>query len=64
MNAILAITALISAVTAREIARVIAEHLKAKDALKAIKAIQETAEERRREAEYQAAEAKSKENAW
>lgn len=64
MNAILAITALIAAVTAREIVLVIAAHVKAKDALKALETVKETAEERRRGAECQAAEAKSKENAW
>lgn len=63
MTVILAITALIAAVTAREIARLVAAHLKAKDALKALKVIQETAEERRREADYKLAAARSEEDA-
>lgn len=63
MTAILAITAMIAAITAREIVHVIAAHIKAKDALKALKAIQETSEERRREADYKLAAAKSEEDA-
>lgn len=51
MNAILAIAALIAAVTAREIVRVVAAHVKVKDAIKALKAAEEAAEEQRRELE-------------
>lgn len=48
MNAILAIAALIAAVTAREIVRTVAAHVKVKDAIKALKAAKEAAEEQRR----------------
>lgn len=51
MNAILAIAVLIAAVTAREIVRAVATHIKAKDALKALKAVKEAAEEQQRELE-------------
>lgn len=51
MNAILAIAALIAAVTAREIVRVVAAHVKMKDALKALKAAKEAAEQHQREIE-------------
>lgn len=51
MNAILAIVALIAAVTAREIVRAVAAHVKAKDVIRVLKAAEEAAEEERRAAE-------------
>lgn len=51
MNAILAIAVLIAAVTAREIVRAVATHIKAKDALKALKAVKEAAEQQQKELE-------------
>lgn len=51
MNAILAIASLIAAVTAREIVRAVAAHVKVKDALKALKAAKEAAEEQQKELE-------------
>lgn len=64
MNALLLITAFLTAATIHEIVQAVANHVKVKDALKALETVKETAEERRRGAECQAAEAKSKENAW
>lgn len=51
MNAILAIAALIAAVTAREIVRALAAHVKMKDAIKALKAAKKAAEQHQREIE-------------
>lgn len=51
MNAILAIAALIAAVTAREIVRAVAAHVKVKDAIKALKTAKEAAEEQQRDLE-------------
>ena len=51
MNAILAIASLIAAVTAREIVRAVAAHVKMKDAIKALKAAKKAAEEQQRELE-------------
>lgn len=63
MNIIIAIACLLAVVAVREAAQAISDHFKAKDAITALETIKETAENKRREAEYQAAEAKSKENA-
>lgn len=57
MNAILAIAALIAAVTAREIVRAVAAHVKAKDVIKVLKAAEEAAEEENRAAEAKKNEA-------
>lgn len=51
MNAILAIASLIASVTAREIVRAVAAHVKMKDAIKALKAAKEAAEEQQKELE-------------
>ena len=63
MNIIIAIACLLAVVAVREAAKAISDHFKAKDAITVLEAVKETAENKRREAEYQAAEAKSKENA-
>ena len=63
MNIIVAVACIFAVVAVREAAQAVSAHYKAKDAVKALETIKETAEERRREAEYKAAEAKSKEKA-
>ncbi len=53
MNALLLITAFLATVTIREIVQAVSEHVKAKDALKALETVKKTAEAKSREAESQ-----------
>lgn len=62
MNALLLITAFLATVTIREIVQAVSEHVKAKDALKALEAVKKTAEAKSREIEYQLSVEKTKEN--
>ncbi len=62
MNALLLITAFLATVTIREIVQAVAEHVKAKDAIKALETVKETQEAKSREAEYQLSVEKTKEN--
>ncbi len=51
MNALLLITAFLATVTIREIVQAVSEHVKAKDALKALETVKKTQEAKSREAE-------------